>query len=655
MKKAVNISIGQMLFTIEEDAYAKLDDYLKSIRQHFAYTQDHEEIIGDIENRIMEQFVEFKKKIITIKEVETVIASMGTVEDFEHEEGVPAMEAEINEEGRPMRRKLYRNPEDKVVAGVCSGLAAYFNLDAVWIRILFLILIVGSYGFGIILYILMVILIPEAKTASQKLEMEGVPVTLETMKENVMEKEESRKKKRSTLLKALAWPFKMVGVLIQGIIRFLLPFIRIVAGIFITIFALGGMVIASLAASMTLVNGDRFLGFPITEILSGSILYLTVIGAYLTVLIPCILLFILGISIIRKKNLFGFKTTMTFGLVWIGVFVGSAVGGFRAIENFDDFFQKSPLFKETAKQVEISEAEISFLALSDGIHLNLRQGDQPELKITGLKTDLDRLEIGQENGELSLSRNPSKGGFMEMFCLTCNFAPIEVELTLPEIKFIDVRKGSTMTIEKWETNDDLGLHLSSGATIEFLEVDSPSLQADLKYGTYLYLTNGEIDSLDLSAEDGSNIELLEIEAEEVNLNAKYGAEINAYRAKLENVIASSEDGSNIVLGEVKNLEATARFGGLIQYEGKPNLTKSEESGGFVEHIEGAFIEGSLGDLNEIYGEESGDEIIPPDPEGEELESIQENELEENNEDSETLEEALLERQENLDKAGASSL
>ena len=110
MKKAVNISIGQMLFTIEEDAYQKLDQYLNSIRAHFSHTKDHVEIVEDIEARISEKFLETKKKIITTKEVESVMESMGKVADFGNDDMEEDEQMEIS---IPARKKLYRNSKDK--------------------------------------------------------------------------------------------------------------------------------------------------------------------------------------------------------------------------------------------------------------------------------------------------------------------------------------------------------------------------------------------------------------------------------------------------------------------------------------------------------------------------------------------------------------
>jgi phage shock protein PspC (stress-responsive transcriptional regulator) len=188
MKKALQISLARTLFTIEDDAYAKLDNYLSSLRIRFDTTDGKDEIMNDIESRIAEQFLESKKNIITLGEVGMVIASMGSDEEFdEAEKASPAPK-------KSSTRKLYRDTENSVIAGVCSGLGKYFSIDPLLVRIIFVIFIFAT-GFGALIYIFMWIFVPEAKTAGQKLEMGGNPVTIDTLSKSIREKIEEVKKR----------------------------------------------------------------------------------------------------------------------------------------------------------------------------------------------------------------------------------------------------------------------------------------------------------------------------------------------------------------------------------------------------------------------------------------------------------------------------
>lgn len=191
MKKTVSIQISGMLFHVDDDAYARLDDYLQSIRSHFAHLADRDEIVSDIESRIAETFSEKLKKskqTVTLKDVEALITKMGTVEDFEAFESDTEKEPEkiADEEVSPKKapRRFYRNPDDKVIAGVCSGIASYFTIDPVIVRVIFAVLGL-MHGVGVVAYIILWIAMPLAKTHSERMEMQGQPMTLSGLQKKI--------------------------------------------------------------------------------------------------------------------------------------------------------------------------------------------------------------------------------------------------------------------------------------------------------------------------------------------------------------------------------------------------------------------------------------------------------------------------------------
>ena len=191
MNKTVNINLANMLFHIDENAYQKLLRYLEAIKRSFAGTKGSDEIIADIEARIAELFfekMENERQVITMKEVDEVITIMGQPEDYHIDE-------EIFEDGpatsstgkRPRVKKLYRDIDRKYIGGVCAGLEHYLGLDALWIRLIFLFLAIFGSGFGIIAYIILWILVPEAATTAQKLDMTGEPVNISNIERKVKE------------------------------------------------------------------------------------------------------------------------------------------------------------------------------------------------------------------------------------------------------------------------------------------------------------------------------------------------------------------------------------------------------------------------------------------------------------------------------------
>ena len=189
MKDIRNINLGGFPFAIDIDAHDTLEHYLHTIESHFRRSEGFEDIVSDIEARIAEILREDYNgdKVITKKDVEIAIAVMGTPEDFgasssydEEYEDLPYSEFTFG-------KKLMRDPSDKILGGVCSGLAAYFGIrDAMWVRAGFGILFFGA-GIGVIPYLILWGILPEATTASDRLEMRGEEVNVDNIAKEIEE------------------------------------------------------------------------------------------------------------------------------------------------------------------------------------------------------------------------------------------------------------------------------------------------------------------------------------------------------------------------------------------------------------------------------------------------------------------------------------
>ncbi len=177
MKKVENINIGGTVFHVDDDAYEKLKSYLRTLNRHFKNTKGGDEIIADIESRIVELFqqkINNEKKVITMEDVNEVIATMGKPTDFEEDvEEEYFGDPDIRQIGR---KRLFRDIDNRIIGGVCSGLGAYFKLDPVWFRVAFIIATLS--GLSILVYLVLWVIIPPARTVSEKLEMNGDPVTI---------------------------------------------------------------------------------------------------------------------------------------------------------------------------------------------------------------------------------------------------------------------------------------------------------------------------------------------------------------------------------------------------------------------------------------------------------------------------------------------
>ncbi|HMN06078.1 MAG TPA: PspC domain-containing protein [Flavobacteriales bacterium] len=187
MKKTFTANLNGTVFHIEEDAYDQLQRYLANIRAKFSGSAEAEEIMADIEARIAELFLERLqgRQAVSLDDVEHVIQVMGQPEDYVDSDPEPAAEPQTAwgqfRQGRKHKR-LFRNPDDRWIGGVLSGVAAYFGHDPLWYRIAFLIILIGGWGSPILVYLVMWALVPEAGTAAEKLEMHGEPVTVDNIK-----------------------------------------------------------------------------------------------------------------------------------------------------------------------------------------------------------------------------------------------------------------------------------------------------------------------------------------------------------------------------------------------------------------------------------------------------------------------------------------
>jgi len=180
MKKVVNVSLGGRNFILNEDAYTRLQDYLSCFKNKLTVPEYQKvEVMEEIEGRIAELFfqeVGEGSRVVTLEMAQKVASALG-MPDGSAEGGFSSAGTTTEV---PFSRRLYRDVDNKSVAGVCSGLAYHFDLDVTLIRILMLVaLIFGSAGFWI--YVILWIAVPKADTPAKKCEMRGIPPTAENM------------------------------------------------------------------------------------------------------------------------------------------------------------------------------------------------------------------------------------------------------------------------------------------------------------------------------------------------------------------------------------------------------------------------------------------------------------------------------------------
>jgi len=181
MNKTMTVNIAGMVYHIDEDAFFILNQYLNRVKEELKDTDGGNEIYLDIETRIGELFSEkirLNRQVITASDVKEVIAVMGEPSDISGS----GKKMSYDETYSRRYRRMYRDPENRLLGGVCSGLAAYWGMDPTLLRLIFIILAIFGMA-GVIIYIILWIILPEARTVAQKLEMRGEKVNLSNMGE----------------------------------------------------------------------------------------------------------------------------------------------------------------------------------------------------------------------------------------------------------------------------------------------------------------------------------------------------------------------------------------------------------------------------------------------------------------------------------------
>jgi phage shock protein PspC (stress-responsive transcriptional regulator) len=324
MKKVINITLGGIVFAIEQSAYDALALYLEDIKTNISSSDDAQEIVGDIETAIAEKFLLRKRseKIsVTSEDVAEVIGEMGSPADF-GEDGFDASEKSTKRnDDAPIKKRLYRDADDVIVAGVASGLAKYFDIDPVIVRLIFVISVFFN-GIGLLAYVVLWLVVPKALTTAQKYAMRGEKVTLKEITEQVKKNIRSLDSTEAVglwnrLRSVLATVFEIIGgivVLCMHILRFLVGLILL----FIGAVSLAGLVSMY---SIVLLSDKILLPTQVQTVLDamiGSPLGLVAVASsFVAMAIPFLVCILTGGSLLAKRTLFSVSKVITLAVVWI--------------------------------------------------------------------------------------------------------------------------------------------------------------------------------------------------------------------------------------------------------------------------------------------------------------------------------------------------
>jgi len=255
MKKTIRINIGGLVFNIDEDAYQKLRDYLNALNERFSATAEGNEIIDDIESRIGDLFLQKTndlKQAITNEDVEEIISIMGNPQEIDDETQEEGYSKTKREKGS---KRMFRDPDNRVLGGVCAGISHYLGIDPIIMRALFIILFF-AYGVTFFVYILLWIVIPVAQTTAQKLEMRGKKVTVSTIERSIKQEFEYMRENFNEFRDSQRYQNSKDAL--QNLLRGVASLLTIIAKLFIVVF--GVLLIITSVTMIAGITGSFFMG-----------------------------------------------------------------------------------------------------------------------------------------------------------------------------------------------------------------------------------------------------------------------------------------------------------------------------------------------------------------------------------------------------------
>jgi len=490
MKKTFTINISGSIFHIDDDAFEKLQKYLHMLNKHFGAAVEGQEILQDIEARISELFIEKtnnKVEVITDAMVDEVIVRMGKPEDFmepvEEEAEKKQPETAAPEAETKIRRRLYRDGDSRIIGGVCSGMSAYFNIDVVIIRIIFFLLFFLIGPFNLLLYIILWIVVPKAKTTAQKLEMRGKEATVtniaQSIKEEVTEVGDNYNKFVNSKNEKGVSRLDSFGDVVGSGLRVVLRVLILIFGAALIIGGIASLIgfVASMALGHSFLHGGPWhwgsnsnidMSTLLDNFVSPGAYTICMFAISILVGIPILLILFVG-----TKLLFRYKTNNkliglgAFGL-WLVALVVLIVVSVNQVSNFSKQTSQT-----VTQKVEYTQCKTLYLEMNDDLYETMIDNE----------ISLDRMKIAEVNGKEKLVGHPrftiEKSSTGEYLLLikkkSRGNSTDDAQKNVEDITYNFVQKDSTLRFDpyyllkdnaKWRNQEvDLTLKVPEGKSV----------------------------------------------------------------------------------------------------------------------------------------------------------------------------------------------
>lgn len=493
MKKTISVNLNRQNFNLDLDAYSKLDAYLSEIKSYFE-NNDSLEVIDDIESRIAEKFNEIlgkTKKVIQIEDVKQVIDDMGSVSDITGEtENNPIVETQ------KVKKKLFRDPDSKILTGVAAGYSWYFGIRSIYVRLIFLTLFINpsTSWLAIVTYLSSWLIIPKAKNSWEKLEMKGKPATVSELQtafedktSNLFSNVESKTRNIfQTIISAFVRMFKFfvkLGFRMFGFFTFISVLIAIVCLVF-------ALVLFYFKPSLP------YFDLSFIQAIGPPWLEIGYVALGVTLLMPLIFILDLADDLMALKWHTSFQKVLVMLTIWIFsliTFCSVAKINYPKYQvQLDNFVQKIKYLNyiDESKFQILPVGNLKQIDISSVKTVKIIQSDVDEVKIIGNQTQIDELNQSFSNGILTIIGKNEKW-------FNCHNCSGRVSSVRVEIKAKNISSLKLDNTDAWvyPTSGVLDLNLGHMIGVK-VEGNLDSLNLTSNSNTYINLIDANIGQVD---------------------------------------------------------------------------------------------------------------------------------------------------------------
>ena len=534
MKKTLTINLNGYVFNIDNDAYETLHAYLERVSMRFA-DDERDEIMRDIEARIADLFAERlqNRNVVDEADVAAIVETLGQPEQFDSDESdtTPPQEPTDKKQKRKFR-KFYRNTDDQMLGGVAAGLAAYLGWDVTAVRLLFVMVLLLGFGWIIPIYLVLWLLLPEAKTAAQKLEMRGIEPNLENIRKYIVSDrfKETAQHVGSRLGEVILWLIKILLIAVCGLVGLVLFAAAICALIAIFAVIVGG---SSMYADLFHTPIDNAYGITI------------LVSATLLLLCPAIGLTAACVRLVSRDRQAPRRRWVgwTLLIVWLlslFTLIGTAIYTARH-HTFDAnslacigmMLDDSQNFDSEEMIEQRKCTPFASIEVGDAIDVQLTQGDACSVAIEARPHELRNIETRVENGVLHIESSGHQHRVVAHVC-----AP---------------------SYQHLEAGDAACIECDGALTLGHIVVEAS--------GASKITLRGSAQRVKLEADEASTIDLTQLDASEINAEASEASTVRLGTARRMVLVAS--EASTITFDTAGEAILSASEASTIRYKTQP--------------------------------------------------------------------------------------